>query len=221
MNFQTLRRRMVHTQLISRGIKDDDVLSAMSLTARENFVSEDLVRHSYNDTPLPIDCGQSISQPFIIAYMLEKLELDSAAKVLEIGTGSGYNAAVLSEIVNEVHTVEIIKTLAKEARQKYETMGYHNIHVKHGDGYLGWEEEAPFDAIILTAAPSEIPQILFDQLSEGGRMIAPVGDQAQSLIIYKKENGGIVEQDLIAVRFVPMVDESFLIKNDIIKKPQL
>ncbi len=219
MDFPSLRRQMVYRQLIARGIKDDDVLSAMSLVPREKFVSEELIKYAYADTPLPIDCAQTISQPFIVAYMAEKLELKPTDHVLEIGTGSGYNAAVLSEIVDEVYTVELIDALAEDAEQKYREIGYDNIFVKAGDGYEGWEECAPFDAIVLTAAPQKIPQVLFDQLAEGGRMIAPIGKKNQSLIIYKKEDGKIREQDLIAVRFVPMVDEQYLIDKEIIVKP--
>ncbi len=221
MDFATYRRRMIHEQLIARGIKDGDVLSAMSLTARHHFVPEDLINFSYADNPIPIDCAQTISQPFIVAYMLEKLELKPHDKVLEIGTGSGYNAALLSEIVDDVYTVELIQTLADEAKQKYQELGYKNIHVKHADGYNGWPEEAPFDAIILTAAPKVIPEVLFDQLAEGGRIVAPVGASQQSLNIYRKEKGKILKQDLIAVRFVPMVNEQFLIDNEVIEKPEL
>jgi len=221
MDFPTLRRQMVYNQLIARGIKDDDVLSAMSLVPREKFVSEDLVNMSYADSPLPIDCAQTISQPFIVAYMLERLKLKPTDKVLEVGTGSGYNAAVLSEIVDEVYTVELIKALAEDAEKKLKELDYHNAHVEHADGFEGLASEAPFDAIILTAAPKEIPENLFEQLAEGGRMIAPVGEEHQDLIIYRKQNGKITKHDVMAVRFVPMVDEDFLIKNKIIERPEL
>jgi len=218
MDFQQQRMTMLEHQIKARGIENQEVLAAMALVPREKFVSEDMLQLSYGDGALPIDCAQTISQPFVVAYMLEKLAIQHHERVLEIGTGSGYNAAVISEVAREVYTMDIIHALLAEAAQKLNSMGYQNIHLKHGDGLKGWPEQAPFDVIILTAAPLEVEQELFAQLAEGGRLIAPVGDKMQNLILYKKINGNIRANKLIPVRFVPMVDEQYLLDKGIIRK---
>ena len=198
------RRAMVEEQIIARGIKDSLVLNAMMKVERHLFVPENLKSVAYNDEPLPIGRGQTISQPYIVAYMTEALNLKGGEKVLEIGTGSGYQAAVLAEIVDEVYTIEIVESLSKQAEKLLKLLGYHGVNCRAGDGYKGWEEEAPFDAIIVTAAPPRIPAPLLDQLKEGGRMILPVGTWFQELIRVVKTNNKIKKERLIPVRFVPM-----------------
>jgi len=166
------------------------------------------VSMAYRDSPLPIEEGQTISQPYIVALMTETLNLEKDDKVLEIGTGSGYQAAILAEIVDSVYTIEIFEKLGKKASQLFDELGYDNIYTKIGDGYKGWPEHAPFDAIIVTAAPSDIPEPLKEQLAEGGRMIIPVGgDAVQELILLKKRNGKIKQQSVLPVRFVPMISD--------------
>lgn len=206
-SFKKMRSEMVEYQLKRRDIKDPKVLSAMNKVPRERFVPETLINRAYDDGPLPIGEGQTISQPYIVAYMTEQLALKGEEKVLEIGTGSGYQAAVLAEIVKEVYTIEIIETLSKRAEKILTELGYKNIKFKVGDGYFGWEEFAPFDAIIITAAPPRIPQPLIDQLKIGGRLIAPVGDTFQELLLIKKTEKGIIKESLIPVVFVPMRGE--------------
>lgn len=200
------RKEMIEKQIIARGVKDKDVLDAMTKVARHLFVDESLRDHAYDDSPLPIGEGQTISQPFIVAYMSEVAKLEKEHKVLEIGTGSGYQAAILAEIVSEVYTIEILKSLADKAKETLEGLGYANIFFKHGDGYKGWNEHAPFDAIIVTAAPSKIPQELVKQLKVDGRMIIPVGSFSQELYVITKTETGIDKKSLIPVRFVPMVE---------------
>ncbi len=199
---------MVETQIAHRGISDQKVLDAIYKVKRHLFVPERLKKLAYEDHPLPIGYGQTISQPYIVAYMTEVANLKKGDRVLEIGTGSGYQAAVLAEIVKEVYTIEIIKPLADTARQRLKDLGYKNIYVKHGDGYLGWPEFMPYDAIIVTAAPNEVPEKLVEQLKVGGRMVVPIGSFYQELYLITKTEEGIRKQTLLPVRFVPMVKTS-------------
>ena len=206
-DFKAMRERMVETQIKARGVKDPRVLYAMLKVERHLFVPKDLQTSAYADQPLPIGEGQTISQPYIVALMTEFLELKGGEKVLEIGTGSGYQAAVLAELVKEVYTIEIIETLANSAKKLLLQLGYQTIMVKAGDGYLGWPEVAPFDAIIVTAAPDHIPKPLIEQLKEGGRMVVPVGTYSQELKKIVKHGGKIEEKDILPVIFVPMTGE--------------
>ncbi len=203
---QALRISMVRSQIEARGIKDQAVLEAMRKIHRHLFVPSGMQELAYNDHPLPIGHDQTISQPYIVALMTEALQVEKGDRVLEIGTGSGYQAAVLGEIGAQVFTIEIVPALAERSAALLSKLGYRNIEVRSGDGYVGWEEEAPFDGIIVTAAPDHIPQPLLDQLAEGGRMIAPVGPQSsvQSLRLLTKVSGRIEEKDLGGVRFVPL-----------------
>lgn len=205
-NFKKARERMVKIQIEARGITDKKVLSAMRKVERHRFVPPEYQDQAYGDFPLPIGMGQTISQPYIVALMTEVLDLDSTKKVLEIGTGSGYQAAVLAEICDSVYTIEIIDILGKRAEKLLSIMGYTNIKVKIGDGYQGWKEYVPFDAIIVTCAPLQIPQPLKDQLIEGGKMVIPVGMRfAQELVLLTKIKGKIRKTSIIPVRFVPMI----------------
>jgi protein-L-isoaspartate(D-aspartate) O-methyltransferase len=207
-DFRGLREQMVRTQIESRGIDDEKVLDAFRNVERHRFVLPRYVSMAYRDSPLPIEEGQTISQPYIVAYMTENLNLEKDDKVLEIGTGSGYQAAILAEIVDSVYTIEIFESLGKRARQLFNELGYDNIYTKIGDGFKGWPEHAPFDAIIVTAAPSNIPDPLENQLAEGGRMIIPVGgDAVQELVLLRKRNGKIKQQSILPVRFVPMISD--------------
>jgi len=202
------RETMVSTQLEARDITDATVLAAMRKVPRHWFVPADLRFQAYDDGPLPIGEGQTISQPYIVAFMTEQLRLRGGEKVLEIGTGSGYQAAILGEICAEVYTIEIVDTLAKRSAALLQQMGYKNIHVRSGDGYRGWTEQAPFDAIMVTAAPDHVPQPLVDQLKIGGRMILPVGDFFQELRVIVKTEKGTYDRDVLPVRFVPMTGEA-------------
>ncbi len=205
-DFVKAHERMVKIQIEARGITDENVLSAMKKVERHWFVPPEYQDQAYGDFPLPIGMGQTISQPYIVALMTEVLDLDSTKKVLEIGTGSGYQSAILAEICDSVYTIEIIDILGKRAEKLLSIMGYTNIKVKIGDGYQGWEEYAPFDAIIVTCAPLQIPQPLKDQLIEGGKMVIPVGMKyAQELVLLTKVKGEIKETSIIPVRFVPML----------------
>ncbi|NOX36904.1 MAG: protein-L-isoaspartate(D-aspartate) O-methyltransferase [Calditrichaeota bacterium] len=206
--FQEARKRMVETQIRARGVKDARVLKAMEKVPRHRFVPEHLWDEAYFDEPLPIGYGQTISQPYVVAYMTEQLGLTGDEKVLEIGTGSGYQAAILAELAKEVYTIEIIPELGKRAAEVLKELGYENVHVRIGDGYRGWPEAAPFDAIILTAAPDHVPQPLLDQLKVGGRMILPLGDFYQDLVLITKTEKGIKKERKIPVRFVPMTGEA-------------
>src|SRR5436189_2367485 len=202
------RQRMVQEQLMSRGVRDERVLAAMNKVPREEFVPQDSRAASYADQPLPIGYGQTISQPYIVAFMTEQLRPKPSDRVLEIGTGSGYQAAVLAELVADVYTIEIIEPLAKNGEVTLQRLGYKNVHVKVGDGYSGWLEHAPFDAIIVTCAPDHVPQQLTDQLKDGGRMVIPVGERfAQQLYLLEKQNGRLRESAVLPVRFVPMTRE--------------
>ncbi len=202
-----MREKMVETQIKSRGVKDERVLSAMLKVERHRFVPEAYESQAYSDQPLPIGEGQTISQPYIVALMTELLELKGDEKVLEVGTGSGYQAAILAELAKEVYTIEIIETLANSSKELLLRLGYKNIHVKVGDGYLGWPEVAPFDAIIVTCAPDHIPKPLLEQLKEGGRLVVPVGTYSQELKKVVKRSGKIETTDVIPVIFVPMTGE--------------
>ncbi|UCF81879.1 MAG: protein-L-isoaspartate(D-aspartate) O-methyltransferase [Acidobacteriota bacterium] len=197
---------MVREQLEARDITDKRVLEAMRTVPRHRFVPVDELRHAYADNPLPIGLGQTISQPYIVAVMTETLELKKSDVVLEIGTGSGYQAAVLAGLVKHVYTIEILCELAERARKTLRVLNYENVTVRCGDGYGGWPGRAPFDAVIVTAAPPEIPQKLVEQLKPGGRMVVPVGRYFQSLqLIVKREDGSVSTRDILPVRFVPMV----------------
>jgi len=208
-DFAAQRQLMVQQQLMTRGINDNRVLEAMAKVPREEFVPPDSRAATYEDGPLPIGYGQTISQPYIVAFMTEQLRLSPTDRVLEIGTGSGYQAAILAELAGEVYTIELVEPLAKNAEATLQRLGYKNVHVKVGDGYKGWPEHAPFDAIIVTCAPDKVPQLLTDQLKEGGRMIIPVGDRfAQELYLLEKKNGQLKESVTLPVRFVPMAGEA-------------
>lgn len=199
------RKNMVETQIKARGIRDKKVLEVMNKVKRHLFVPPALKNLAYQDHPLPIGEGQTISQPYIVALMTELLSLKGDERVLEIGTGSGYQAAILAEIAREVYTIEILPSLVQRAERLLNELGYNNIKVKCGDGYLGWPEYAPFDAIIVTCAPPHIPQNLIDQLADGGRLVIPVGDNLQELKVLVKKEGKIKKKDIIPVRFVPMI----------------
>jgi len=207
--FAAQRQRMVERQLKGRGIKDERVLAAMGKVPREAFVPPESRAASYEDGPLPIGHGQTISQPYIVAFMTERLRPKPNDRVLEIGTGSGYQAAILAGLVKDVYTIEIIDALAKDAEATLRRLGYKNVHVRVGDGYRGWPEHAPFDAITVTCAPDHVPQPLIDQLKEGGRMIIPVGGFGnQELYLLEKKNGQLQRRSVLPVRFVPMAGEA-------------
>ena len=200
------RTRMVEDQIKARGIKDAAVLAAMARVPRHLFVPEEVQPFAYEDRPLPIGRDQTISQPYIVAYMTETLRVNPTDTVLEIGTGSGYQAAVLSGLVREVLSIEIVPELADRARRVLADNGYRNVQVRTGDGYRGWPERAPFERIIVTAAPPQIPKALVDQLAVGGRMVVPVGTALQEIVILtKRADGSVSEERTIGVRFVPMV----------------
>ncbi|MFH1577997.1 MAG: protein-L-isoaspartate(D-aspartate) O-methyltransferase [Candidatus Omnitrophota bacterium] len=199
---------MVQTQIKRRGIKDKRVLRVMGRVPRHKFVPEIYAKFAYNDTPLPIGERQTISQPYIVALMTELLELKGSERVLEIGTGSGYQAAILAELADFVYTIEIIPVLASRAEKLLKELGYQNIMVKCGDGYLGWEEYAPFDVIIVTCAPEDIPEALVEQLIDGGKMVIPVGGADQELVLVAKQGSKIEVKGIIPVRFVPMAHSS-------------
>lgn len=198
---------MVNYHLHGRDIKDKKVLEAMNAVLRHKFVPDKYREESYYDGPLPIGENQTISQPYIVALMTQLLKIDSTSKVLEIGTGSGYQAAVLSEICDSVYTIEIIESLAYRADSLLDSLGYKDVHVRAGDGYLGWPEEAPFDAVIVTAAAPYIPEPLVEQMKVGGRMVIPVGENSQDLLLIVKEDEGFTRKSVIPVRFVPMTGE--------------
>ena len=206
-NFHAMRERMIDTQIRARDVHDAAVLEAMRRVPRHLFVPAELQQFAYDDRPLPIGRAQTISQPYIVAYMTEALQLEPEHKVLEVGTGSGYQAAVLAEIVEQVYSIEIIPDLAAGARRALSAAGYRNVEIRSGNGYLGWREHAPFDRIIVTAAPPEIPESLVDQLAVGGIMVAPVGTGYQHIVIITKTPNGVAEKRTIPVRFVPMVSK--------------
>ena len=198
------RERMVAEQIAARGVKDPLTLAAMRRVPRHLFVPEESRGQAYDDHPLPIGHGQTISQPYIVAFMTEALGLRGGETVLEVGTGSGYQAAVLSEIAARVYTIEIVEALAEESRRRLRTLHYANVEVRAGDGYLGWPEQAPFDAIVVTAAAPRVPETLKRQLKEGGRLIVPVGDDAQELVAVVRHGNRYEERRVLPVRFVPM-----------------
>jgi protein-L-isoaspartate(D-aspartate) O-methyltransferase len=198
------RDAMVDQQIRAREITAPAVLNAMRKVPRHRFVPAEVRHLAYEDHPLPIGSGQTISQPYIVAYMTEAADISPRDKVLEIGTGSGYQAAVLGEVGREVYTIEIIPELAAAASKTLAELGYTNVHAKAGNGYLGWPEHAPFDAILVTAAPDQVPQALVDQLALGGKMVVPVGEIVQNMMIIEKTRNGVIERRTIPVRFVPM-----------------
>ena len=210
------RHRMVREQLAAEApfraaITDSTVLAAMRAVPRHRFVPPTLRESAYDDRPLPIGHGQTISQPWIVARMTELVRPKPGDTVLEVGTGSGYQAAVLAEVVDHVFTIEIIGELARSARQRLRQLGYDNVTVRHGDGYRGWPEHAPFDAIVVTAAPEQIPEPLVDQLATGGRMVIPVGPQARGqalTVLHRREDGSLERRVVSAVRFVPMTRDT-------------
>ncbi len=202
------RLRMVETQIVARGVRDPRVLAAMRKVPRHLFVDPAQRAQAYEDHPLPIPGNQTISQPYIVALMTELLELRPEERVLEIGTGSGYQSAVLGELAREVYTIEIVPELARSAAARLKELNYRNVTVREGDGYRGWPEHAPFDAIIVTAAPERIPEPLVDQLAPGGVMVIPVGGFFQELKVFRKSaDGRVTEKDILPVRFVPMTGE--------------
>ena len=202
-----LRALMVQEQLGGREIQDPRVLAAMSAVPRHEFVPESIRKWAYEDCPLSIGYDQTISQPFIVAFMTGQLALNPTDRVLEIGTGSGYQAAVLSLLASEVYTVETLEPLAQQAAERLDRLGFRNVHTRLGDGFAGWPEQAPFNAIIVTCAPTSIPQALLDQLKEGGRMILPVGPQGgpQELLLLEKHGPSLEQRPVLPVRFVPMI----------------
>lgn len=204
-DWQVQAEQMVSSQISKRGIKDKQVLEVMRNTPRHLFVPNDYQIAAYQDRPLPIGHQQTISQPYIVALMTELLELTGEEKVLEIGTGSGYQAAVLARMAGSVYTIEIVEPLARSSAALLKKLEYDNVEVRYGDGYKGWPDQAPFDRIIVTAAPPEIPQALVDQLAVGGRMVLPVGEDYQELVLLTKTEKGVTRKDIIPVRFVPMV----------------
>ena len=211
-NYTTLRRKMVRNQIEARGIHNPRVLAVMRKVERHLFVKPQYLNVAYQDGALPIDCDQTISQPYIVALMTDLLELTAASKVLEIGTGCGYQTAVLAELAREVYSVEIIPGLVKSAKARLEALDYRNIHLKKGDGYYGWREHAPYDAVLVAAAPPNVPERLIQQLKPGGRMVIPVGGSEQNLLLIRKgrqtdEDSGLSLEttEIIPVRFVPMI----------------
>jgi protein-L-isoaspartate(D-aspartate) O-methyltransferase len=202
------RERMVMEQIAWRGVRDRRVLDALRKVPRHLFVPPVMQPYAYQDTPLPIGHGQTISQPYIVGFMSEALKLKAQDRVLEIGTGSGYQAAVLSLLVQEVYSIEIVEPLGKSASARLQSLGYTNVKVRIGDGYRGWPEAAPFDAIIVTAAPGHTPQPLLDQLAPGGRLVIPVGKDVQTLVRVRRTPKGFHKERLLPVRFVPMTGEA-------------
>ena len=207
-NWNTLRAKMVNEQLRSRDIRSKSVLDAMREVPRHEFVPDEMKRMAYEDRPLPIGYNQTISQPYIVAFMTEQINPKAGMKVLEIGTGSGYQAAILAHLECEVYTIELVPELAKQAQQTLEKLNFTNVTVMAGNGYLGWPEHAPFDAIVVTAAPEEIPPKLIEQLADGGVMVLPVGpvNSLQYLKLVRKKGDKITTTTLMPVRFVPMID---------------
>lgn len=208
--FAEARRRMVEEDLRGRDITDERVLEAMGRVPRHRFVDRSLWNEAYADHPLPIGEGQTISQPYVVALMTQALRLNGTERVLEIGTGSGYQAAILAEIVEEVYTVEIRERLAREAERRLQELGYTNVHVLYADGYFGWKEYAPYDAIIVTCAVNHIPPSLIDQLKDGGRLILPLGSTAyyQTLTLIYKRGDELTSEYITSVLFVPMIGEA-------------
>lgn len=207
MNFDIARKKMVESQILSRNIKDRRLIDAMQKVPRHIFVEEAMAAQAYNDKPLPIGEKQTISQPYIVALMTELLELTGKEKVLEIGTGSGYQAAILASLADRVYTIERIRSLIPRARKALDSLGFFNVNIKIADGSTGWKEEAPFDAIMVTAGAPEIPDDLIEQLAMGGKLVIPVGDMFdQTLVrITKREDGSVLREDFIDCRFVKLI----------------
>jgi protein-L-isoaspartate(D-aspartate) O-methyltransferase len=206
--FTEKRHAMVRQQIEARGINDKNVLRAMKKVERHKFVPVNYLKYAYADHPLPIGEDQTISQPYIVALMTEMASIKTHDKVLEIGTGSGYQAAILAEICDSVFTIEINKKLSEKAEINLRQLGYKNIFFKTGDGFQGWQDHCPYDAILVTCAPTEVPEALVDQLAEGGRLVIPVGPKIrQNLVLLRKYNGELIAETAIPVRFVPMIDE--------------
>jgi len=203
--FEAERREMVNSQIRARGVREPRVLEAMEKVPRHLFVPEAMQGGAYADEPLPIGEGQTISQPYIVAYMTEAVRLKGGERVLEIGTGSGYQTAVLAEVAREVFTIELIENLSNRAREVLQTLGYGNIRFRAGDGSKGWPEEAPFDAIIVTAAAAEVPRVLEEELGPSGTMVVPVGTGFQELLLIRRMKKGLKQERLLSVRFVPLV----------------
>jgi protein-L-isoaspartate(D-aspartate) O-methyltransferase len=203
--FREAREMMVRVQIMDRGVKDESILKAMRKVPRHLFVPEEYIDEAYYDSPLPIGYNQTISQPYIVAYMTEAAKPDPSKTALEIGTGSGYQAAILAETVKKVYSIEIVPELARESAERLKNLGYDNIVIKYGDGYKGWKEYSPFDIVIVTAAAEQIPGPLIDQLAENGRLVIPIGEPSavQELILLVKKNGKIEKSRLTFVRFVP------------------
>ncbi len=202
------KKKMLENHLKGRNIKDEDIIKAFAEVPREKFVPEKYISYAYADRPIPIEEGQTISQPYIVAEMIQAVEPSSDKVALEVGTGSGYAAAVLSRIVKKVYGIERHTTLVQKAKKRFNELGYNNINIKEGNGSKGWEEKSPFDIIIVSAAALELPEKLLEQLTPNGRLIIPVGSKfRQELILYKKEDGQVVENKLSLVRFVPLVSE--------------
>jgi protein-L-isoaspartate(D-aspartate) O-methyltransferase len=199
-----MRERMVEQQIASRGVKDPRTLAAMRTVPRHLFVPPSVRADAYEDHPLPIGHGQTISQPYIVAFMTEALRLKGGESVLEVGTGSGYQAAVLAQVAGKVHTIEIVEPLAREAGERLARLGYSTVSVRAGDGYLGWPEAAPFDAIMVTAAAPKVPEPLKQQLKDGGRLCLPVGEEFQELVVLTRRGSAFDEERVLPVRFVPM-----------------
>jgi len=209
MRFEGLRNKMVSTQIESRGVKDKHVLKAMRKVPRHIFVEEALWERAYDDHPLPIGQGQTISQPYMVGSMTEALELKGKGKVLEIGTGSGYQTAILAEIAEQVFTIERIEELLKKARRTLDRLGYANVVFRVGDGTIGWQDQAPFDAILVAAGAPDVPEYLFEQLAEGGRMAVPIGDvHGQTLVVIKKKAGKQVKTTHFGCVFVPLIGKN-------------
>ncbi len=207
--YAEIRQRMVQQQMAARDIDNQRVLDVMARVPRHRFVPESIESYAYRDSPLPIGEGQTISQPYMVALMTQLVDPQPGHKALDIGTGSGYQAAVLAKLVDHVYSIEIVESLADEARERLEGMEYTNITVRHGDGYAGWESEAPFDVIIVAAAPDHIPEALIEQLAAGGKLVIPVGDEDQMLVLVEKDEDGTVRRrDVEPVLFVPMTGEA-------------
>ncbi len=207
-DYAVMRERMVQEQIASRGITDERVLDAMRRVPREEFVPDEYKPHAYADSPLPIGYEQTISQPFIVALMNYLVDVQDGDRVLEIGTGSGYSAAVLSEMGAEVYTIEILEPLARSAEERLKRLGYDDISVMCGDGFFGWEEYAPYDGVVVTCAPGYIPEPLVEQLKVNGKMVIPVGERYQELVLLTKTEDGVKEDSILPVRFVPMTGEA-------------
>lgn len=203
--FALEREQMVREQIIQRGIQDQRVIQAMERVPRHRFVPPEQQARAYTDRPLSIDCNQTISQPYIVAFMTEAAHITSDSVVLEIGTGSGYQAAVLAELAKQVYSLERIPSLAEQAKQNLQALGYRNVEIRQGDGYQGWPEHAPYDAIVVTAAPPTLPPLLLDQLAIGGTLVVPVGEGSQSLLILGRTAQGFVQKGSFPVQFVPML----------------